>query len=118
MLDPKLYSLLAVAATGNFTRAAEQLSLTQPAVSQHVRALEQELNVRIFDRVNNMIRLTHEGEIVVKYAKRMIALQENMKGELTNEKLQITSLTVASPIQLRATPLPKRLRDTSGAMKT
>lgn len=94
MLDPKLYSLLAVAATGNFTRAAEQLSLTQPAVSQHVRALEQELNVRIFDRVNNMIRLTHEGEIVVKYAKRMIALQENMKGELTNEKLQITSLTV------------------------
>ena len=94
MLDPKLYSLLAVAATGNFTRAAEQLSLTQPAVSQHVRALEQELNVRIFDRVNNMIRLTHEGEIVVKYAKRMIALQENMKSELTNEKLQITSLTV------------------------
>ena len=94
MLDPKLYSLLAVEATGNFTRAAEQLSLTQPAVSQHVRALEQELNVRIFDRVNNMIRLTHEGEIVVKYAKRMIALQENMKGELTNEKLQITSLTV------------------------
>lgn len=36
----------------------------------------------------------YEGEIVVKYAKRMIALQENMKGELTNEKLQIASLTV------------------------
>ena len=94
MLDPKLYSLLAVEATGNFTRAAEQLSLTQPAVSQHVRALEQELGVRIFDRVNNAVKLTHEGEIVVKYAKRMMALQENMKGELTNEKLQIASLTV------------------------
>ena len=94
MLDPKLYSLLAVKATGNFTRAAEQLSLTQPAVSQHVRALEQELGVRIFDRVNNAVKLTHEGEIVVKYAKRMMALQENMKGELTNEKLQIASLTV------------------------
>lgn len=94
MLDPKLYSLLAVKATGNFTRAAEQLSLTQPAVSQHVRALEQELGVRIFDRVNNAVKLTHEGEIVVKYVKRMMALQENMKGELTNEKLQIASLTV------------------------
>lgn len=94
MLDPKLYSLLAVEATGNFTRAAEQLSLTQPAVSQHVRALEQEFGVRIFYRVNNVIKLTHEGEIVVKYAKRMIALQENMHGELTNEKLQIASLTV------------------------
>lgn len=94
MLDPKLYSLLAVEARGNFTRAAEQLSLTQPAVSQHVRTLEQELGVRIFDRVNNAVKLTHEGEIVVKYAKRMMALQENMKGELTNEKLQIASLTV------------------------
>ena len=59
-----------------------------------MRALEQELGVRIFERVNNAVKLTHEGEIVVKYAKRMMALQENMKGELTNEKLQIASLTV------------------------
>ena len=81
MLDPKLYSLLAVEATGNFTRAAEQLSLTQPAVSQHVRALEQELGVRIFERVNNAVKLTHEGEIVVKYAKRMMALQEGRADE-------------------------------------
>ena len=94
MLDPKLYSLLAVSETGNFTRAAEQLSLTQPAVSQHIRALEQELGVRIFDRVNNAMRLTHEGEIIVKYAKRMMALRRNMQDELDNEKLQIATLTV------------------------
>ncbi len=94
MLDPKLYSLLAVESAGNFTRAAERLSLTQPAVSQHIHALEQDLGVRIFDRVNNAVKLTHEGKIVVKYAKRMIALQENMKSELENEKLQIGSLTV------------------------
>lgn len=94
MLDPKLYSLLAVDADGNFTRAAEKLSLTQPAVSQHIRSLEQELGVRIFDRVNNTIKLTHEGEIVVKYAKRMMALQANMQGELASERLQIASLTV------------------------
>lgn len=94
MLDPKIYSLLAVDATGNFTRAAERLSLTQPAVSQHIHALENELGVRIFDRVNHTIKLTHEGKIVLKYAKRMLALQENMKGDLTNEKLQIASLTV------------------------
>lgn len=94
MLDPKLYSLLAVSETGNFTRAAEKLSLTQPAVSQHVRALEQEFGVRIFDRVNNTMRLTHEGEIVVKYAKRMMALRRNMQDELDNERFQITSLTV------------------------
>lgn len=94
MLDPKLYSLLAVNDTGNFTRASEQLSLTQPAVSQHIRALEQEFGVRIFDRTNNSMKPTHEGEIVIKYAKRMMALQANMQAELMNERLQIASLTV------------------------
>lgn len=94
MLDPKLYSLLAVNATRNFTRAAEQLSLTQPAVSQHVRALEQELGVRIFDRVNNQLKLTREGEIVIKYAQRMLALQSNLQGDLTSERLQMATLTV------------------------
>ena len=94
MMDPKLISLLTVCETGNFTRAAERLSLTQPAVSQHIRALEQDLGVRIFDRVKNTLRTTHEGEIVVKYARRMQALYNNMQGELASEKLQIASLTV------------------------
>ena len=94
MIDPKLISLITVCETGNFTRAAERLSLTQPAVSQHIRALEQDLGVRIFDRVKNTLRTTHEGEIVVKYAQRMLALYNNMQGELASEKLQIASLTV------------------------
>lgn len=94
MIDPKLYSLLAVHSTGNFSRAAERLSLTQPAVSQHIRALEQELGVRLFDRVSNTMKLTHEGEIVIKYAKRMMALQTNMQGELATGKTQIASMAV------------------------
>ena len=94
MIDPKLVSLLEVCETGNFTRAAEHLSLTQPAVSQHIRALEQELDVRIFERSNNTLHTTREGEIVVKYAKRMMALQRNMLAELTSEREQIASLTV------------------------
>lgn len=94
MIDPKLFSLLEVYETGNFTRAAERLSLTQPAVSQHIRSLEQSLGVRIFDRANNMLKPTHEGEIVVKYAKRMLALHRNMQEELAYNKLQIASLTV------------------------
>ena len=94
MIDPKLISLLTICETGNFTRAAEKLSLTQPAVSQHIRALEQELGVRVFDRVKNTLRTTREGEIVVKYARRMQALYNNMQSELASEKLQIASLTV------------------------
>ena len=50
MVDVKLYSLMKVYESGSFSAAAKQLSITQPAVSQHIRALEQELNVRIFER--------------------------------------------------------------------
>ena len=94
MIDSKLYSLLKVAETGSFTRAAEQLSMTQPAVSQHVRALEAELGVRVFDRSSSELHITHEGEIVIKYAKRMLALYNNMRRDLETERSRIASLTV------------------------
>ena len=94
MLDPKLRSLLEVYETGNFTRAAERLSLTQPAVSQHIRQLENDLNARIFERSHNRLHVTREGEIIVRYAKRMLSLYNNLLEALDSEKTQITSLTV------------------------
>ncbi len=73
MVDNRLYSLLKVVELGSYTKAAEQLSLSQPAVSQHIRQLEDSLNVKIFEHAHNKFRLTSEGEIVVKYARQMIA---------------------------------------------
>lgn len=94
MIDAKLNSLMQIVQTGSFTKAAEQLSLTQPAISRHVRLLEEELQVKLFDRVRGELRLTREGEVVVKYAKRMLALNANLHQALKDEKQQITSLTV------------------------
>lgn len=94
VIDPKVYSLIKVSETGSYTRAAEQLSLTQPAVSQHIRALEGELGIRIFERVSNELRITHEGEMAIKYAKRMLSLYNNLQRDLTSEKRQLTQLTV------------------------
>ena len=56
MLDPKLDTLLLVAEKRNFTREAQALSLTQPAVSHHISQLEQELGVRLFVRGNGWRR--------------------------------------------------------------
>ncbi|MBU2054604.1 MAG: LysR family transcriptional regulator [Proteobacteria bacterium] len=50
-----------VAATGSFTKAARELFLTQSAVSQQIRALENEIGGRLFDRSGKEIRLTGEG---------------------------------------------------------
>ena len=74
MIDAKIYSLLKVVETGNYTRAAKALSLTQPAVSQHIHALEAELGVRLFERINNELPVTNEGRVVVEYAQRMLSL--------------------------------------------
>jgi len=61
MIDLRLYTLLAVVEFNSYTRAAEHLSLTQPAVTQHIKQLEKELNVKIFNRVGKEIKPTTEG---------------------------------------------------------
>ena len=94
MVDARLYSLLKIVETGSYTKAAEQLSLSQPAVSQHIRQLEDNLGVKLFEHAHNRFRLTREGEIVVKFARRMIALSNNMQQALKNEREQIRSLTI------------------------
>ena len=86
MLSSKVRTLLAVADTRNFTRAAMALSLTQPAVSHHIRQLEEELGVSLFIRQKNGLKLTPEGEIVVRYAKRMAALYERLRRDLDNSE--------------------------------
>ena len=94
MIDNRLLSLIKIAETGSFTKAAAELSLSQPAVSQHVKQLESSLGVKLFDYAHNKFSLTHEGEIVVTYARRMAALYSKMEEELKNEKGTMSSFNV------------------------
>lgn len=94
MLDPKYTTLLTVCEKGSFTRAAEELNLTQPAVSHHIRQLEEELGVRIFYRKKKDLLLTEEGKIVVKYARRAAALSEKLCRALSDHQRRMTSLRV------------------------
>ena len=65
MLSTKLQTVLAVAEYKNFTRAAEELNMTQPAVSHHIKQLEQEVDAPLFVRNKAGLKLTPQGEIVV-----------------------------------------------------
>lgn len=94
MIDTKLYTLLAVLEYGNYTRAAEQLMLTQPAVTQHIKQLERELNIKVFNRLRNEVKPTHEGEILIQYAKRSIALYEKMEQAILDEQHHIRRFTI------------------------
>lgn len=66
--DGRLKIFRAVAAEGNFTRAARSLGITQPAVSQSIAELEQEMGLRLFDRERGGVRLTAAGETFRSYA--------------------------------------------------
>lgn len=94
MLDAKTDTLLAVAEFGSFTRAAEKLSLTQPAVSHHIQQLERELGATLFFRKKGPMILTKEGEIAVKYAKRMKSLEGKMRAEMNDAGHNLSKIRV------------------------
>jgi aminoethylphosphonate catabolism LysR family transcriptional regulator len=74
-----------VATTGGFSRAAELLRLTQPAVSDQVRKLEEEYDVLLFNRVRKQITLTPEGEALLKITHRLFD-SEREALELLSER--------------------------------
>jgi DNA-binding transcriptional LysR family regulator len=94
MIDRKVASLLAVAEEQNFTKAAERLSLTQPAISQHIKQLEEDLGVLLFTRGKGAIRPTDAGETVIRYARRLNTLYERMTMAIADQEKQLTRLRV------------------------
>ncbi len=74
---------LAVAHELSFTRAAETLHISQPALSKQIRALERQLRVSLFDRGAGSVRLTRAGAELVPYADEMVASWERAKRSLS-----------------------------------
>ena len=71
-----------VAELRSFSRAAEALGLTQPTVSEHVRALEDELGVALLDRLGRGAAPTRAGSLLLGYARRMLALAREARQAL------------------------------------
>ncbi len=83
-----------VAEFGSFSRAAEALYLTQPTVSEHIRTLEEEVGVRLLDRLGRGAAVTRGGQLLLSYATRMLALQrearqamDGFQGRMSGELL-------------------------------
>ena len=76
----ELQVLQAVAVERSFSRAATRLHRTQPAVSQAIRRLEDELGERLFDRSSKGGRLTEAGTVLLDYAERLTRLQDEAAG--------------------------------------
>ena len=83
MADRRLKIFHTVARLLNFTKAGEQLHMTQPAVTFQIRQLEDQFNTRLFDRTHNKVTLTEAGKQVYMYADRILKLYDDMNHSIT-----------------------------------
>lgn len=102
MADRRLQVFHAVAKQMSFTKAAETLFMTQPAVTFQIKQLEEHFNTRLFERGHGRIALTPAGEIVLEYAERILSLSaeletrlREMTGRLSGPLLIGASTTIA-----------------------
>jgi len=72
-----------VADLKSFSKAADDLFLTQPTVSGHILSLEQSLSLRLFDRTSREVRLTKAGEVFLKYASKILSFRKDLLNALS-----------------------------------
>ncbi|MDI3420028.1 LysR family transcriptional regulator [Streptomyces luteolus] len=108
----QLQYFVAVAETRHFTRAAEQVHVAQPSLSQQIRALERELGAALFSRARGNIALTDAGETLLPLARRILA-----DADTARQEVQELGRLERGRVRLGATPslctglLPDVLRD-------
>lgn len=79
-----LQAFLAVADSGSFSRAAEQLHLTQPAVSKRIAVLEAQTDARLFDRIGRRVTLTEAGRVLLPRAREILVMVNDSRRALGN----------------------------------
>jgi len=82
----KLKTFYTIARTKSFTKAAEELNLTQPAVSSQINSLEGRYGVKLFERIGRKVYLTNAGEVLLPYAEKIIAMFEEAKLAVAKTK--------------------------------
>ncbi|MBO6827138.1 MAG: LysR family transcriptional regulator [Sneathiella sp.] len=108
----QLRTFRAVSATGSMTQASSLLNLTQGAVSQQIKKLEEQLSCQLFERLKEGMKLTPAGERLFSRSKDMISLNDQIWSEMTKPEFE-GELTLGIPLDLVYAPLPNILRQFS-----
>ncbi|MEM9583796.1 MAG: LysR family transcriptional regulator [Pseudomonadota bacterium] len=104
-----LRSFVTVADSGGVTKAAGYLHLTQSAVSMQLKRLEESLDIKLLDRANRTVTPTAEGEQLLSYARRMLALNDEIYTRLTSNDYE-GELTLGVPHDIIYPYVPPILR--------
>ncbi len=112
MSDRRLQVFHAVARLLSFTKAAEVLHMTQPAVTFQIRQLEEQFDTRLFDRAHNRVSLTEAGHVAFDYAERIFEQYAEMENAITEITGNISgSLTLGASTTISEYMLPALLGD-------
>ena len=108
---PQIRAFLAVASHGSFTRAANALHVSQPALTVQIRQLEESLGIRLFDRDKHRVQITQAGRsLIVPFEKLLIDLDSimNYSRELTGHQRGVVSMGILPSVA--ASLLPRVLK--------
>ncbi len=106
----QLKTFLAVAGTLSFTRAADRQHLAQSSVSAQIKVLEEELGVKLFDRIGRRVILTEAGAKLHAYARRMLQMTDELLSELAEGEYSRGALTIRVPETLADVYMPELVR--------
>jgi DNA-binding transcriptional LysR family regulator len=107
-----LQAFIAVAENQSFSQAAEQLFLTQPAVSKRIAALESELDTRLFDRIGRKVELTETGHALLPRARKILLDVEDSRRAISNLSGNISGkLSIGTSHHIGLHRLPPVLRN-------
>lgn len=100
-----------VADSLSFTRASEKLYMAQSSVSAQIKSLEQELDLKLFDRIGRRILITDAGKKLYDYARRMEEMTREIRSEISDGKDSEGLLTVRVPGTIASVYMPQIIKD-------
>lgn len=109
MLETRLLTFLTVAKIKNYTKSAQILNLTQPAVSQHIKFLEEHYGVKFIKKNGRNIELTKEGEEFLKYVKELEIKDREIHKRLKNKASIVKTYNIGATLTIGGYVLPKIL---------
>lgn len=109
MIDLKLNTFITLARIKNYTKTAEILNVTQPAVSQHIKFLEESYGTQLFKKQGRGIELTNEGRILLKYAEEIEILYRSAEMEIKNKSGIVKTYNVGASMTIGGYILPSIL---------
>ncbi|MDD6795672.1 MAG: LysR family transcriptional regulator [Clostridiaceae bacterium] len=107
----QLNAFLTIGKLQSFTAAANDLGYAQSTITTQIKLLEQELGVKLFERIGKHVTLTHEGKKLLPYAKQMIKLSDDIKNVVFNEEKPSGTLTIGAAESLCVIRLPEILKE-------